>query len=142
MVNLPPPQFVFLGFFEGCGWVSLPFYFFILVLEWLGVGTSPFFVFRELRGVYKSISFLKCFLEGWGTREKSFLFCFLKAHGSMLCTLNPQKKMDLHTAPNLPNKKELLSTPQSFKNKKKTCSHPASLQKPQKMMFSHSPPTV
>jgi hypothetical protein len=37
---------------------SLVFCFcFSLVLEWLGVGTSPFFVFRELRGVYKSMSF-------------------------------------------------------------------------------------
>jgi hypothetical protein len=77
---------------------------------------------------------------GLGAREKSFLFCFLKAHGSMLCTLNPQKKMDLHTAPNLPNKKELLSTPQSFKNKKKNLFPPCKPSKaPKDDVFSQSP---
>jgi hypothetical protein len=83
------------------------------------VGTSPFFVFRELRGVYKLMSFLRFFLEGWGVGQKSFLFCFLKVHGSMLCILNPQKKMNLYTAPNLPNKKRVIIHPAILQKQKK-----------------------
>jgi hypothetical protein len=129
-----------LGVFEGCGWVSLPlFFFFSLVLEWLGVGTSPFFVFRELRGVYKSMSFLKFFLEGWGVGRSLFLFRFLKVHGSMLCILNPQKKMGINTTPKLPNKKRVVIHPTTLQKQRKLVPTPTILQNPKKMMFSHSP---
>jgi hypothetical protein len=58
----------------------------------------------------------------------------------MLCILNPQKEMDLHTAPNLPNKKRVVIHPATLKKKqKRTCSQLSILQNPQKMMFSHTP---
>ncbi len=74
-----------------------------------------------------------------GGGEKSFLFCFFKVHGSMLCILNPQKKMELYTAPNLANKKKVAIHPATLQRQEKTCSHPTILQNPKKMMFSHSP---
>ncbi len=119
------PSFVFFSSWFLNGW------------EWV---QALFFVFRQLRGVYKLMSFLRFFLEGWGVGRILFLFCFLKAHGSMLCIFNPQKKMNLYTAPNLPNKKRVIIHPAILqKQKEKTCYHPSILQNPKKMMFSHRP---
>jgi hypothetical protein len=61
------------------------------------------------------------------------LFCFLKVHGSMLCIiLNPQKKMDVYTAPNLPNKKRVIIHPTTLQKQKKLVPTPQCFKPPKR----------